>query len=416
MGIETIGIDHNTANIDIRTHFSCTKKYTETFLAYLKQTPGIEGCVLLSTCNRMEVWASVSDRWTGDLYRIFCTHRGLNPDLYRSYFTTRHEEEAAQHLFRLTCGLESRILGDEQIVTQVGDALTFSRQHYAADHVMETLFRRAITAAKKVKTQVILSPFDCSVVHAAIRDLKRRGMDFSEKTCLVIGNGTIGKLAATLLKKEGADVTVTVRQYHSGIVDIPTGCRRVDYGRRMEVFPHCDYVFSATVSPNCTLTREAVAKALSMPGKVSVQTRLKPVTLIDLAVPRDIDPEVASLPGIHLFNVDSFREKADNEKQRQAILQAEEIIREQMDAFFAWHYCVDTIPRIGELKKKMARDLSLRLQKELRKLPLNPEEQLQLTQNIEAAEERTANKLLFGLRDGLDPQTFRECLTCLENL
>ncbi|MCD8365382.1 MAG: glutamyl-tRNA reductase [Clostridiales bacterium] len=405
MGITMTGIDHNAAEIDIRMHFSCTKKYTEEFLLYLKELPDIEGCVLLSTCNRMELWVSFSEKWEGDLYEIFCAHRGLNPDLYREYFTSRREQDAVRHLFRLTAGLESRILGDEQIISQVRDALTFSRQLYTTDHVLETLFRQAVTAAKKVRTQVPLSFSDQSVVHAAIRNLKRQGMTFSGRNCLVIGNGAMGKLAASLLQSEGSFVTVTVRQYHSGMVDIPAGCSRIDYGRRMEIFPQCDYIFSATVSPNCTLTREAVAQALT-----------KPVTLVDLAVPRDIEPTVSSLPGVRLFDVDSFREEAHSEAQKMAICEAQTILNAQMDDFFTWYHCMDVIPQIEELKQQMARDLSPRLRKELRKLPLDCDDRQYLTCEIEAAEKRAANKLLFGLRDNLDPQTFRKCLDCLTQL
>ena len=117
------------------------------------------------------------------------------------------------------------------------------------------------------------------MVRTAIQTLKQKGKEFQGKKCLVIGNGVMGKLAATQLKEQGAHVTVTVRQYRSGIVEIPRDCSRIDYGKRMELFGDSDYVVSATVSPNYTLTRELI------------EPKLKgPVTLIDLAVPRDIDP------------------------------------------------------------------------------------------------------------------------------
>ncbi len=405
MGIEMIGIDHKAAEIDIRMLFSCTKKYTEEFLNYIRKFPCIEGCILLSTCNRTELWISASSAWTGSLYEVFCEHRQLPAALYRDYFTFRREEEAVRHLFWLTGGLESRILGEDQILSQVRDALDFSRRHYATDHVLETLFRQAVTAAKKVKTEVALTSADQSTVHAAIRSLKQQGMIFSGKTCLVIGNGGMGKLAATLLRKEDADVTMTVRQYHSGLVDIPADCHRIDYGRRMELFPQCDYVVSATVSPNYTLPKDLVAQAL-----------LKPMVLIDLAVPRDIDPGVKALPGIQLFDIDSFREEAHSEEQRQAIRRAEALLAEQMEAFFTWYNCVDVVPQIEELKQRIAEDLSPRLKKELRNLTPDPETRQELTDDIESAAQRTANKLLFGLRDGLDPQTFRECLRCLNRI
>ena len=405
MGIQMIGIDHSVAEIDIRTIFSFTKKCTAEALEQLKQVKGVEGCVLLSTCNRMELWVSTNEDFSDDLYELLCRIREVDPGRYRQYFKRREERDAVHHLFRLAGGLESRILGEDQIVTQVKDALAFARENFATDHVLETLFRQAVTAAKKVKTGIALSPSDQSVVHIAIQTLKEQGYIFEGKTCMVIGNGVMGKLAANQIRRQGADVTVTVRQYRSGIVEIPEKCHRIDYGRRMELFGACDYVVSATVSPNYTLTRELVEEHLQ-----------KPVVLIDLAVPRDIDPQVRELEQVTLFDIDCFRDDARSEEQKEAIRQAEACFAEQMDEFYTWYECVDVIPKIQDIKEKVAMDLELRLQKKLRELPVEEEVRVQLREDIESAAIRTMNKLLFGLRDGVERKTFRESLGCLEKI
>lgn len=405
MGIQMIGIDHSVAEIDIRTIFSFTKKCTAEALEQLKQVKGVEGCVLLSTCNRMELWVSTNEDFSDDLYELLCRIREVDPGRYRQYFKRREERDAVHHLFRLAGGLESRILGEDQIVTQVKDALAFARENFATDHVLETLFRQAVTAAKKVKTGIALSPSDQSVVHIAIQTLKEQGYIFEGKTCMVIGNGVMGKLAANQIRRQGADVTVTVRQYRSGIVEIPEKCHRIDYGRRMELFGECDYVVSATVSPNYTLTRELVEEHLQ-----------KPVVLIDLAVPRDIDPQVRELEQVTLFDIDCFRNDARSEEQKEAIRQAEACFAEQMDEFYTWYECVDVIPKIQDIKEKVAMDLELRLQKKLRELPVEEEVRVQLREDIESAAIRTMNKLLFGLRDGVERKTFRESLGCLEKI
>ena len=405
MGIQMIGIDHSVAEIDIRTIFSFTKKCTAEALEQLKQVKGVEGCVLLSTCNRMELWVSTNEDFSDDLYELLCRIREVDPGRYRQYFKRREERDAVHHLFRLAGGLESRILGEDQIVTQVKDALAFARENFATDHVLETLFRQAVTAAKKVKTGIALSPSDQSAVHIAIQTLKEQGYIFEGKTCMVIGNGVMGKLAANQIRRQGADVTVTVRQYRSGIVEIPEKCHRIDYGRRMELFGACDYVVSATVSPNYTLTRDLVEEHLQ-----------KPVVLIDLAVPRDIDPQVRELEQVTLFDIDCFRDEARSEEQKEAIRQAEACFAEQMDEFYTWYECVDVIPKIQDIKEKVAMDLELRLQKKLRELPVEEEVRAQLREDIESAAVRTMNKLLFGLRDGVERKTFRESLGCLEKI
>ena len=173
----------------------------------------------------------------------------------------------------------------------------------------------------------------------------------------------------------------------------------------MELFGACDYVVSATVSPNYTLTRDLVEEHLQ-----------KPVVLIDLAVPRDIDPQVRELEQVTLFDIDCFRDDARSEEQKEAIRQAEACFAEQMDEFYTWYECVDVIPKIQDIKEKVAMDLELRLQKKLRELPVEEEVRAQLREDIESAAVRTMNKLLFGLRDGVERKTFRESLGCLEKI
>lgn len=406
MGIQMIGIDHSVAEIDIRMIFSFTKKSMEDALKRLKDMEGIDGCVILSTCNRMELWISAEEHFTQDLVDLLCELRKVPASKYRPYFKVRTERSAVHHLFRLAGGLESRILGEDQILTQVGEALTFAREHYAADHVLETLFRQAVTAAKRVKTSgIALTPSDQSVVHTALDTLRQDGYELAGKKCMVIGNGVMGKLAATLLKRQGADVTVTVRQYRSGVVQIPEKCRRIDYGRRMELFGDCDFVVSATVSPNYTLQKEQIEVCLK-----------KPVVLIDLAVPRDIDPQVRTLSGVKLYDIDCFREEARSETQKEAICQAEQCLQEQMEEFYIWYECTDVIPKIQKIKEQAAADLELRLTKKLRELPVCDSDREKLKKDIEAAAVKTVNKMLFGLRSKAERSTFRECLEVMEQV
>lgn len=405
MGIQMIGIDHKTAQIDIRTIFSFTKKDMAEALERLGLVRGIEGCVMLSTCNRMELWVSVEDEFQSDLYELLCEIREVPAGRYREYFTFRRGREAVDHLFRLAGGLESKILGEDQIVTQVGEALAFAREKYAADSVLETLFRQAVTAAKKVKTDVVLAPTDHSVVRTAVEMLKQQGVTFAGKKCMVIGNGVMGKLTASMLCAEGADVTVTVRQYHSGVVEIPRGCKRIDYGERMSLFGSCDYVVSATVSPNYTLSAELVKEALE-----------RPVVLIDLAVPRDIDPNVRELAGVTLYDIDCFQEDARSEEQKKAVAEAEKCLAAQMEEFYSWYEGHHLIPRIQKIKEEAAADMEVRLTKKLSHLPIGEEERKALEEDILQASMRAVNKMIFGLRSNVSRRTFLECLDGLEKI
>ena len=327
MSISMIGIDHSKASVDIRAKFSFTKKRAIEAMKKLKEEHGILGCIILSTCNRMEVWVSMQDDEEISLYDFLCKEKEVEKDEYQDYFIKRENEEAVRHLFYLTSGLKSQILAEDQIITQVKDALTLARDAYCTDNVLEVLFRMAVTAAKKVKTEVTFSRANTSVIHQAMERLKNQGFSFEGKTCMVIGNGEMGKVTALALKEAGADVTVTVRQYRSGVVNIPQGCKRINYGERMELLPDCDLVVSATASPNYTLTKENFEE---------IKLDAASVVLIDLAVPRDIDPEVGKLQNVSLYDIDSFRIDVASPKLQASMQKAGEILDDQMKEFYDW--------------------------------------------------------------------------------
>ena len=401
-----IGIDYKKASVDVRAQFSFTKKNTVAALENLKKEPGILGCIILSTCNRMEIWASTGEDWKGSLYEFLCREKEKDPREFYKYFVEREEEEAVEHLFYLTSGLKSQILAEDQIITQVKDALALSREAYCTDNVLEVLFRMAVTAAKKVKTQVSFSRANSSVIHQAIERLENQGFSIQGKNCMVIGNGEMGKVTALALKEAGAEVTVTVRQYRSGIVTIPQGCDRINYGERLDFLPKCDLVVSATASPNYTLTMEQIENA-EIPGHV---------VLIDLAVPRDIEPSAGTLNNVTLYDIDSFKIDAVSPKLQASLDQAGEILREQQEEFYNWYNGRDLIPRIQEIKADAVEDLNLRIMKILRKTPMEEKDRENLLKAIDTAAGKVVNKMMFGLKDFMKEEEFINCVEGLEKL
>ena len=406
MSISMIGIDYKKASVDVRAQFSFTKKNTVAALEDLKKEPGILGCIILSTCNRMEIWASTGEDWQGSLYEFLCREKEKDPREFYKYFVEREEEEAVEHLFYLTSGLKSQILAEDQIITQVKDALALSREAYCTDNVLEVLFRMAVTAAKKVKTQVSFSRANSSVIHQAIERLENQGFSIQGKNCMVIGNGEMGKVTALALKEAGAEVTVTVRQYRSGIVTIPQGCDRINYGERLDFLPKCDLVVSATASPNYTLTMEQIENA-EIPGHV---------VLIDLAVPRDIEPSAGTLNNVTLYDIDSFKIDAVSPKLQASLDQAGEILREQQEEFYNWYNGRDLIPRIQEIKADAVEDLNLRIMKILRKTPMEEKDRENLLKAIDTAAGKVVNKMMFDLKDFMKEEEFINCVEGLEKL
>ena len=406
MTISMIGIDHDRAPVDIRALFAFTKKNAGEAMERLKENAGIYGCIILSTCNRLEIWASHEDDLEISLYQSLCQLKNIQNDSYESYFTARKDQEAVEHLFYLAGGLKSQILGEDQILTQIKDALNLAREHFTTDGVLEVLFRMAVTAGKKIKTEAPLAHGNPSVIHQAVRQLKERGYDMQGRTCMVIGNGEMGKVAAQTLRDAGANVTVTVRQYRSGMVSIPIGCSRIHYGERMKFLPNCDVVVSATASPNFTLREELFQE-------VSIH---KPLLLLDLAVPRDIEPSLGNSDNITLYDMDSFRIEKLSPEASESIAKASGIVQEQMAEFFQWLDGRDVIPRIQEIRAEAVQDLNLRIEKILRKTPMQEEDRQNLLEAVDTAAGKVVNKMIFGLRDSLNQEAFLECMAGLEKL
>lgn len=406
MSVSMIGIDFNKASVDIRSKFSFTKKNAVISMERLKEVKGILGCVILSTCNRMEIWVSKKDNADIDLYKFLCNEKNIDSEEYTDAFDKREGKCAVKHLFYLTSGLKSQILAEDQILTQVKDALNLSRESFCTDNVIEVLFRKAITAAKKVKTDVVFSRANTSVIYNAVEYFYEKEYSFKDKKCMVIGNGNMGKLTALALTGEGADVTVTVRQYKSGIVEIPEGCKRINYGDRLSIIPECDVVVSATSSPNCTITKESLEK-------INIK---KELILLDLAVPRDIESDVSKIENVRLYDIDSFKADKITPETQKSLDKAGIIIDEQMDEFFEWYTGKELIPEIHKIKKEMVTDVDHRIEKNIRKLDIGEEDKEKLVDTINNAAGKVILKMMFGLKDTLDKDVFAECVEGIKNI
>lgn len=406
MTISMIGIDHDRAPVDVRALFAFTKKNAGEAMEKLKEKAGIHGCIILSTCNRLEIWSSHEDEQELSLYQCLCELRNIQDPSYEGYFISKEDKEAVEHLFYLAGGLKSQILGEDQILTQIKDALNLAREHFTTDSVLEVLFRMAVTAGKKIKTEAPLAHGNPSVIHQAVSSLREQGYDMHGKICMVIGNGEMGKLAAQSLRRTGADVTVTVRQYRSGVVTIPMGCSRINYGERLDFLPGCDLVVSATASPNCTLLKEQI-EGLDLK---------KQIIFIDLAVPRDMEPGIGEIEGAELYTIDDFKLSGPSAATLQSMEQAEAIIQEEIDDFYVWYQGRALIPRIQEIKEDAVTDLNLRLHKILGKLPLSEQERKDLEASIDTAAGKVVTKMIFGLRDTLETDAFIDCVEGLEKV
>lgn len=372
----------------------------------MKEKEEIKGCLILSTCNRMEVWVSLSEGAGLQLPDYICELKGMDKAYYRKFLKVREKEEAVRHLFFLSAGMKSQIMGEDQILSQVKEAVAFAREQECMDHVLEVLFRMAVTAGKQVKTSVHMDKSNFSAAHQAISMLKEKGNTIKGKKALVIGNGEMGKITAQALMEEGADVTVTVRQYRSGVVNIPHGARRMNYGERYAYIPQCDFIFSATASPNLTITR----KDLEACGV------LKPQIYVDLAVPRDIEESLSDMEHILLYDMDSLSIEKESERMKEQFRQAEEILESYIRDFYEWQESRDLIPRIQQIGAACGQEFCWRTEREIKNLGLSAEEKEALQSRLSQTAGKIVDRLLFALRDELDTDTLHQCVAVLEQL
>lgn len=398
------GMDHTNASLDRRSCFAMTKESMRRFIPFLKKELNAEGVVLLSTCSRFEVWVSGDHIHPETVIEKVCNYPDQSGAFTSEDFMIRKEERAVRHLFNVACGLESAIFAEDQILTQVNDALAFSRAVYCSGHTLEVLFRSAVTSAKKIKTSIRFTRLNENAIDSAVRKLKENGLICRGSKCMVIGNGSMGKASALRLKQECDDVKVTIRQYHSGEVQIPPGCSRIDYGKRLEYLPFCDIVVSATSSPHFTLKAEDFTN-------LNVSRR---IIFIDLAVPRDIDPELSRLlPGSVFYNIDDFRTGRD-ESDMVYETQADFIIRENMKVFYDWLGGREWIPRIQDLQRETAEELVWRARKALKTLDVEEDKKTEFNNQLKKTSEKVMGKVLFSLRNNLEDEEFQKCISVLE--
>ena len=325
MRLVMVGLDHKTADVKAREAFATPAAGLGKVLCSIHADPSVQGCVLLSTCNRTELYLSYAGDLPLDGVDLLCTALEQDYAANRGYFVERHERQAVTHLMKVASGIQSSVLGDDQIVTQARTAIEAAREAGASDPLTETLFRCAITAAKKVKTSVSFAREGGSVAAEAVRRIDEELGGLAGRRALVIGNGVVGQFVALKLRERGCTVDVTIRNHRKPSATAPDGCRAVPYEDRHSAMIGCDVVISATSSPHLTVRLDDLPP-----------TDLVPKLFVDLAVPRDIEPAVVTRRGVTLWNVDDLRQDGAGTENAGQLLLAEELIEDEARRFEMW--------------------------------------------------------------------------------
>lgn len=380
------GIDAS-APFEEREKLSLVRGQVQAMLPRIAERTGC-AAVLLATCSRTELYLHAEgERALPDPAEALCRAAGVAA----SAFVTRREgADAVRHLMHVAAGMQSQIFGDDQIVSQVKDAVALAREAKTTDAVLDTLFRRAVTAGKRVRTETRLTGVPASAAEVGVRRAERFFGSLAGRRAVVIGNGEMGRLAARALVRAGSEVTVTLRTYRHGETLVPQGCGTVPYDRRLDAIEGADLVVSATTSPHFTLTAAQMQTLLCPP-------RL----LLDLAMPRDIESTAAGAQTA-LFNLDDLGDLGDADDTSRET--AECILDEETREFFAWLNYRAALPLIAKIKSAAIE--RVRHMRDYDALAAEGDAETL----AELAVSRAVELVLGGMKEKVNVQSMKDCL------
>lgn len=380
------GIDAS-APFEEREKLSLVRGQVQAMLPRIAEQTGC-AAVLLATCSRTELYLHAEgERALPDPAEALRRAAGVAA----SAFVTRREGvDAVRHLMHVAAGMQSQIFGDDQIVSQVKDAVALAREAKTTDAVLDTLFRRAVTAGKRVRTETRLTGVPASAAEVGVRRAERFFGSLAGRRAVVIGNGEMGRLAARALVRAGSEVTVTLRTYRHGETLVPQGCGTVPYDRRLDAIEGADLVVSATTSPHFTLTAAQMQTLLCPP-------RL----LLDLAMPRDIESTAAGAQTA-LFNLDDLGDLGDADDTSRET--AECILDEETREFFAWLNYRAALPLIAKIKSAAIE--RVRHMRDYDALAAEGDAETL----AELAVSRAVELVLGGMKEKVNVQSMKDCL------
>ena len=406
LAITVAGINHRTASVEQRECVALSPPELSAALARSRSELG--GGAVLSTCNRTELYATIPtdtpDEWLVDFLTSSSSGEPLDP----SHFYVLRQDEAVRHLYRVAAGLDSMVLGEAQILGQVRDALGAAHQAQSLNGVLSRLFHTAIAVGKRARSQTSIGRYAESVSSTAVALAKKTFGQLQDRTVLVVSAGSSGKLAARSLAQSGVSrILVTNRTYdRARELAQRLGGSAVPFQQLPTALAGSDIVISSSGAPGFVLGPELVAPAVASRNGHGL-------LLIDIAVPRDIDPTVRDIPGVHLFDIDDLQSMSlTSPKGRgQGIAGAESIVGEELARFQEWWQSLDVVLVIAALRQQAESIRRREVERLLRRLPDVSDEE---RQRIEAMSAAIVKKMLHEpiarLKDSPDSRRHLETL------
>ncbi len=351
MNIIVVGLSHKTAPVDIREKITFPADNIDEPLKQIKNLPSCFESMILSTCNRAEIYAAVKDpdKGAGEIKSFIAESKGVPLSQFAEHLYVHEGEEAIKHIFRVAASLDSMVVGEPQILGQLKDAYEYASKSNTAGLILNKLLHKSFFVGKKVRTETKIASAAVSISFAAVELGKKIFGDLDGKVAMLIGAGEMCELAAKHFMNNGiSKVWVTNRTYERArnLAKEFDG-EAVEFNRFYDYLHKIDIIVSSTGAPHFVIEHDKMQKVIK-------ERKQKPMFLIDIAVPRDIDPKINDIDNVYVYNIDDLNSVVNSnikERKKEAV-KAEHIVEHEIGQFYNWIKNLNVVPTIVAIRKR----------------------------------------------------------------
>jgi len=386
------GVSHKTAPVEVRECLAFREEALPAALADLKARDGVSEAVILSTCNRVEITVTTGD--ASDPHAIvdsfLADHKAVSPAAIAPHLYRHEGRDAIHHLFRVASSLDSMVVGEPQILGQLKTAYAAAKDSGAVCGWLDGLMTRSFSVAKRVRSETGIGQMAVSVSYAAVELARKIFGSLDNRTIMIVGAGKMSELAARHLRRSGASHVFVTNRTHERAVEMAQLFQGtpVEYTRFVSMLPEVDIVITSSGAPHYILHKDEMQRVIAA-------RRNRPMFLIDIAVPRNIEPSVNDVDNVYLYDIDDLQEVVNSnlrERMKEAE-HAEVLVVEEVDRMMARLKVAEVTPTIVGLQEQLEQIRAAEMEKLRRRFgPLSPE----LEQAIEAMTHGIMNKVAHG--------------------
>lgn len=384
MKVFVAGLNHKIADVDVREKLAFNGPKLQEGLTRFRELPEVQEAVILSTCNRVELYANVKDNQrAAEAIKTFLSEfHNINRSSLDAGLYIYDGVTAVRHIFRVASSLDSMVVGEPQILGQLKDAFELALSEKTTGILLNKLMKKAISVAKRVRTETRIAENAVSISFAAVELAKKIFTDLTKRVFMLLGAGEMAELAAKHLISSGVKEVLVSNRTYERACDLAKefNGKPVRFDEFIDEMAQADIVICSTGAPNFIVTKGQMQKVMK-------ERKQRQVFLIDISVPRNLDPEINDLDNVYLYNVDDLQGVVDSnlfERKKEAE-KAEKIIDEELETFLKWESALDSVPTIIAIREKAEEIRKEELDRFFHKIPGMGEKEREAVEYMTAA-------------------------------